>query len=211
MPCFLGLILSTEEKGFSQEGTFNAHNCHYWADENPHAMHTRSYQQKFRIKVWAGIVGDHLLGPIILPGNLNGPMYLNFLRTTLEELLGDLPIGLWRDLWYQQDGCPAHWALNVRAHLNQSFPVRWIGRGGPVAWPVRSPDLTQPDFSLWGAMEDRPYSTPVEDEDDLMARVIMAGEEFRHTSGVFERMHGSWQRRIDLCVQQAGGHFQQLM
>lgn len=174
-------------------------------------MHDRGYQQKFRINVWAGIVGNHLLGPVILPGNLNGPMYLNFLRTTLEDLLDDLPVQIWRDLWYQQDGCPAHWDLNVRAHLNQRFPGRWIGRAGPVAWPPRSPDLTPPDFFLWGAMEALVYSTPVEDVDDLMARVMLAGEEIRHSPGVFERMRENWQRRIDLCVEQGGGHFQQLM
>jgi len=36
---FLATILSTDEKGFSREGTCNAHNSHVWADENPHAMH----------------------------------------------------------------------------------------------------------------------------------------------------------------------------
>lgn len=49
--------------------------------------------------MWAGIVGNHPLGPVILPGYLNGVMYLNFLRTTLEGLLDDLPLDLWRDIW----------------------------------------------------------------------------------------------------------------
>jgi len=33
------------------------------------------------------------------------------------------------------------YARIVRMFLNQRFPNRWIGRGGPVLWPPRSPDL----------------------------------------------------------------------
>ncbi|KAJ1530269.1 hypothetical protein ONE63_005191 [Megalurothrips usitatus] len=142
VPRFLGLVASTDEKGFSREGTFNAHNNHYWAEENPHAMHTRGYQRKFRVNVWAGIVGNHLLGPVILPGNLNGPMYLEFLQTTLEDMLEEvLPLDLWRDMWFQQDGCPAHWALAVRAYGRTDY--------GDCEFSLQLiPDLTQWDQVL---------------------------------------------------------------
>jgi len=43
-------------------------------------------------------------------------------------------------LWYMHDGAPTHFVHNVREHLNTVFGQRWIGRGGPVAWPSRSPD-----------------------------------------------------------------------
>ena len=33
------------------------------------------------------------------------------------------------------------------------FPERWIGHGGHVQWPPRSPDLTPLDFCLWGWMK----------------------------------------------------------
>ena len=36
---------------------------------------------------------------------------------------------------------PPHWALNFRASLDDAFPDSWIGRGGPTAWPARSPDV----------------------------------------------------------------------
>lgn len=208
---FLATILSTDEKGFAREGTFNAFNSHVWADENPHAMHFRGYQQKFRLNVWAGIIGNHLVGPVILPGNLNGPGYLHFLQTTLEDLLDELPVARLQNMWYQQDGCPAHWALIVRAHLDQRFPGHWIGRGGPVAWPARSADLTPPDFFLWGAMEKMVYETPVEDVDDLAARIVLAGEEIRNDPDVFERMRVNWLSRIDQCIVQEGGHIEQLL
>ncbi|GBL73687.1 hypothetical protein AVEN_230681-1 [Araneus ventricosus] len=37
------------------------------------------------------------------------------------------------------------------------YPGRWIGRGGPVLWPPRSPDLTSLDFFLWGHLKELVY------------------------------------------------------
>ena len=34
--------------------------------------------------------------------------------------------------------------------MNEIFDEKWIGRGVPVAWRPRSPDLTLPDYFLWG-------------------------------------------------------------
>ena len=30
--------------------------------------------------------------------------------------------------------------------MDEIFVEKWIGRGGPVAWPPRSPDLALPDY-----------------------------------------------------------------
>ena len=209
---FLRSVLVTDEKGFSREGTFNPHNNHLWSEENPHGMHVRGYQEKFSINVWAGICGNCLVGPYILPERLNGHNYLVFLQQVLPEFLeAELPLPLLFNHWFQHDGCPAHYALPVRAHLDQVYPNRWIGRGGPVAWSPRSPDLTPLDFFLWGAMENLFYATPVADIQDLQARVVMAAEEIRGTNGVFDRVRASWIERCRKCVEQNGGHFQHLL
>ena len=65
------------------------------------------------------------------------------------------------DLIFQQDGAPPHWGLRVRGRLDAQFPNKWIGRGGPIAWPARSPDITPCDFSLWGFVKHRVFQTPV--------------------------------------------------
>ena len=77
---FSGLILACDEKGFSRGGTFNANNNHHWSVDNPHATFIRGYQDKFSVNVWAGILGNHLICPYILPHRLNGANYLVFLR-----------------------------------------------------------------------------------------------------------------------------------
>ena len=33
------------------------------------------------------------------------------------------------------------------------YPNRWFGRGGPISWPARSPDMTPLDFYLWGHLK----------------------------------------------------------
>ena len=96
-------------------------------------------------------------------------MYKIFLEEVLPGLLDNVTLGFRRRLWFQHDGAPAHYALNVRRFLDQQFPNRWIGHGGAVSWPPRSPDLTPLDFFLWGHMKSLIYATPVESEEDLVA------------------------------------------
>ena len=50
---------------------------------------------------------------------------------------------------FQQDGALPHYHKEVSDFLDANFPNRWIGRGGPLAWSARSPDLTTLDF-FWG-------------------------------------------------------------
>jgi len=65
---------------FTRDGIFNFHNVHIWAHANPHAIREARHQTTFSIKVWAGIVGDRLIGPVRLPERLTGPTYREFLE-----------------------------------------------------------------------------------------------------------------------------------
>ena len=65
---------------------------------------------------------------------------------------------------YQQDGVPPHFANIDRTFFDEQFPARWIGRESPyITWPARSPDLTSPDFLLWGIVTDQVYRTQIRD------------------------------------------------
>jgi hypothetical protein len=55
------------------------------------------------------------------------------------------------NLILQLDDAPVHFAHIVHDCLNVNFPGQWIGRGGLIVWPPRSPDLTPLDF-VFGAM-----------------------------------------------------------
>ncbi|KAJ4431225.1 hypothetical protein ANN_19822 [Periplaneta americana] len=50
--------------------------------------------------------------------------------------------------------------------------LRWIGRRGSAAeFPPRSPDLTPPDFYLWGALKDKVYATKPQTLEELRVQI----------------------------------------
>ena len=89
----------------------------------------------------------------------------------MPSLLDAVPLEIRQVMWLQHDGAPENFDINVRNHVNVTYPNRWIGRGGPVPWPARSPDLTPLDYSLSGSMKALVSATPVTSEKDLIARV----------------------------------------
>jgi hypothetical protein len=67
------------------------------------------------------IIGDHLIGPYLLPLRLTGDIYLTFLKETLPELLEVVPLEVRREMWFQHDGAPAHFTNVVRQYLDENF------------------------------------------------------------------------------------------
>ena len=139
-------VLSIGEACFTREGYFKSRKSHIWDNEIPHAGFIRVHQARFYVNIWGGILGDYLLGPVIIPDSLNGAAYLEFLHNTLPLLMEKIPLAIRREMWFQHDGAPAHFGLQVRAHLNRVYREKWLGRGEPVPWPARSPDLKPLDF-----------------------------------------------------------------
>lgn len=207
-PDFFKEILFTDEASFTREGIFNSKNNHEWAAVNPHGTVIRGHQHRFSVNVWAGVLGDSLVGPYILPNRLTSPIYLAFIRDILPELLEDIALQDRLNMtWFQHDGAPAHFGEHVRDHLNTTYGRNWIGRGGPTPWPARSPDLTPLDFYVWGHMKTLVYSTPVTDEQDLVARIVAAAALLQERNE-FRAVRQSLSNRFTLCNQMRGGHFE---
>jgi hypothetical protein len=104
-------------------------------------------QQQFSINMWAGVVGDWLVGQHVSPHRLAGNHYRDLLLHDLPKLLEDVPLAVRARMWYMHDGVPAHFSLAVRDVLNRTYHNRWIGRGGHTAWAPRSPDFNTLDFT----------------------------------------------------------------
>ena len=73
------------------------------------------------MNVWAGIVGDVLIGPHVLSPTLNGARYHDFIRDTLPVLLEHVPLQVRHNMWFMHDGAPAHFGRSVRTLLNNRF------------------------------------------------------------------------------------------
>ena len=128
-PQFLSQILFTDEATFSSDGGVNLHNMHYWARENPRWMREVQHQGRWSVNVWCGILGNKIIGPYFFEQALTGNIFLNFLRNQLPVLLEDISLQTRRNMFFQLDGCPAHFSVNVQQHLNAVYAGRWIGRG----------------------------------------------------------------------------------
>ena len=58
--------------------------------------------------------------------------------------------------------------------MDEKFPGKWMGRGGPMRWPARFPDLTPCDFFLWGFIKFKVYGTSPNGIPQLKERITAA-------------------------------------
>ncbi|EZA62615.1 hypothetical protein X777_07429 [Ooceraea biroi] len=114
-------------------------------------------------------------------------------------------------MWFMHDGAPAHFSRVARDHLNRNYGQRWIGRGGQVAWPPRSPDMNPLDFYLWGHVKSMVYRNAPNNIADLRQRIIHGFEDIRRDPNVFQRVRDSFDRRIRACIRAEGGHFEHFL
>jgi len=99
----------------------------------------------------------------------------------------------------------------VREYLIESFPNRLLGRGGPVAWQPRSPDLTPFDYYLWGHMKTLVYETKVDSQAALRHHIFVAAEHIHNHPDNIASATQSLMMRAKNCIATGGGHFEQLL
>ena len=132
---------------FSVEGTFhitgsvNRHNASVNSHENPRSVSVHPIRLP-SLMCWAMISPKFGIIFHNSTTTINGELY--------EEVLNTHVIPLLKQRRYHkllfQDGAHAHYVTRVRDILNSELPGRWIGRGGSIQWPPRSPNLSVNDF-----------------------------------------------------------------
>ncbi|KAJ8957455.1 hypothetical protein NQ318_004936 [Aromia moschata] len=65
-------VLFSDESTFTLHGHVNRQNCLYWSGENAYCMRELHTQNPEKVNVWAGIIGENIIGPFFIDGNLNG-------------------------------------------------------------------------------------------------------------------------------------------
>lgn len=204
-------ILFTDEAQFTRDGINNTRNSHTWAHQNPHNVIVGNHQRRFSVNIWCGLLNNHLIGPHFIEGYLTADYYRNFLEESLPEYMENVPLEARRGMFFQHDGAPPHFGRRVAEFLNENFPERWIGRGGPVPWPARSPDLSPLDFFLWGCLKSRVYNNGKPDtREELIARIVEAVDSLRNELAEINWQH-SMARRVAACLENGGEHFEQLL
>ena len=176
---FLNRFFIGDEAAFEMNGQVNTHNVREYAPKlNPPAFNFDRSKERSKLTVWAGVCGDGLiLGPYFFERNVDGVAYLRMLNEFVFPQLANhfnnqYWEGMFRGLWWAQDGAPAHRLLAVRDRLNETFLNRVVGLGHNVEWPPRSPDLTPCDFFLWGYLKAKVFSTPPQNIQVLRQKIV---------------------------------------
>jgi hypothetical protein len=111
-------------------------NSRVWSAENPHTFYS------LKVGVWCAVSRRRIIGPILF----SEPITAERSQELIMNLISLLEVDE-QDCWFQQDGATARTANPTLQMLSEFFGGRIIPRN---LWPPRSPDLSQPDFCLWG-------------------------------------------------------------
>lgn len=154
---FMHNLIMSDEAHFHLNGFINKQNCRFWGTENPRELHQRQLHPQ-KCTVWCGVTSRAIIGPYFFENedgtaaSVNGERYRIMLNTFLRPAVERN-----REMWFQQDGATAHTARATMELLREMFGDRIISRNSAFSWPPRSPDLTAPDFFLWGYLKGKVY------------------------------------------------------
>lgn len=206
IPDFYAKLLMSDEAHFHLSGHVNKQNSRFWATENPQILHeTPLHPQK--VTVWCAVCSLTVIGPYFFEDEdgdtvtVNGERY----RHMLEDFLAPNLVHLGLDnMWFQQDGATAHTAGATIQILKDLFPTHLISRSGDIAWPARSPDLTVPDFFLWGYLKDRVYVNKPQTIQALKDNIRQEIADLEPE--MLENVMQNVQKRAQSCIAVNGGH-----
>jgi len=196
---FLDRCFYTDEAWFCLSGYVNSQNSRIWSSEHPHAIHQHPLHPQ-KVGVWAAITRKRIFFTFFHT-TVTSEVYKRFIDNLVATLTED---EIMRG-WLQQDGAPAHTSKSSMQHLQMFFGERIISRG---LWPARSPDLTPPDFFLWGHLKDRIYKNAPQNLQQLKENIT--AEIHLITPDILSAVSASVVHRAQLCKMVNGSHFQHM-
>ena len=116
-------LLWSDEAVFHIGSFVNQHNCNYWTAHDPEVM-VEKMQNRPKVTMWCGMMATRVVGPYLLRDTMNAKRYLQM----LEDYMCHIVSG-WEnidELVFMNVGALPHFALSVRAWLDQKFLGRWL-------------------------------------------------------------------------------------
>ena len=111
-----------------------------------------------------------------------------------------------RNGYFQQDGATCHTSNESLTEIESFFDDRIISE---ALWPPRSPDLSPPNFFLWGALKGKAYAnkprTIQELENNIRREIAAVSED------ILQATFANTKHRVQLCLDSGGEHFQHLL
>jgi hypothetical protein len=196
----LDQVFFTDEAWFHPSGYVNSKNYQIWRTENPHNFpETPLHPQK--IGVWCAVLRRRIIGPLFFETSINAEASQEFIQQLIALLKVDQ-----RNCLFQQDSATAHTAASTKVILHEFFSENVISKG---LWPPRSPDLTSPHFVLWSYLKDTVYQSNLQDLKKLKMNITHAIKEVNE--GMLRKDVRNMVKRVDMCIEMNGHHFQHLL
>ena len=133
---------------------------------------------------------------------MNTARYLEIFNEFVDQLDDDEL----RNGYFQQDEATCHTSNESMTEIESFFDDRIISK---ALWPSRSPDLSQPEFFLWGALKGKAYAkkprTIQELENNIRREIVAISED------VLQATFANMKRHVQLCLDSCGEHFQHLL
>ena len=114
--------------------TVNTQNIRFWSENRQEGFVFEKSIRREKLSLWAGVCGNGCaIGPFFYEGTLTGikyrEMFYDRIFPSIPEAYGNRRL----DIWFMQDGAPAHRGLNVRHKLHEVFGNRVLDfvRNGP--------------------------------------------------------------------------------
>jgi hypothetical protein len=195
----LDKTVSSDEATIHVSKKVNRHNVITRGSQNPHQV-VEHVRDRPKVDVFCAVSRTHVYGSFFSGETIiTGHLYLDVVKHFVVKRL-DVNSVIW-----QQYGAPPH----CHRDMNQTFFGKWIGRGGHVPWPPKSPDLTPTDFSFWGFVKDNVYkpAMPV-DLQELRERTVTATALVNVT--LLNKLWDELRYRLDVCRITRGSHIERL-
>jgi len=154
------------------------------------------------IGVWHEMSRQRIIGPIFFEETIKTAAYMEIFNTFLNQLHDEeLSIG-----YFQQDGETSHTSHASMTEIPSFFGDRVISKG---LWTQRSPDLTPPDYFLWGYLKGRVYQKKLRNIDALKPNIT---EEIQAvTADVLARTFQNIALLVQYCLDANSDHFQHVL
>ena len=201
-PEFLWRLCCTDESIFTQKGNVNRQNLRNWAPENPRWVRPVKNQVRWKVIVWAGIVGDRVMAHLFSRRTLLAVYIVNFYKIHCQVSSKITP-SPWTVCGGYRTGRRPTTRLLSETFLTDTFAGAGSQTADPTKWPPRSPDLNPLDFYLWGKIKDICYREVPTTRDNMIERIRNAFQGI--TPQELRKVRGNYERRLNCIIEHEGG------
>lgn len=154
------------------------------------------------VMMWAGILGDRLVGPFRVPEGvkITSANYISFLKNNFVPWLKRQPAALKKKIIFMHDNAPSHAATATRSYLE----TLKFSDDKLMVWPSLSPDLN-PIENLWSILKQKLYAggRQFTNKEDLWREIEKICEKI--TPDTINKLTSSMDRRLLRVVDKRGG------